>query len=63
MILYLLIAIALDLDVRWCAGDCSVLAGGARVPEVDALHVPRRDHANRQPQQRPTRRGVAGRVE
>lgn len=52
-----------DLDVRWRARDCTVLAGRTCVPEVDAIHVPGRHHANREPQQRSPGRGVAGRVE
>ena len=51
------------VDVRRAAGDRAVLARGPRVPQDDALLLPRRHRPRRQPQQRAPRRGLARRLE
>ena len=51
------------LDLRRRAPDSHLLPRGPRLPEVDALLVPRGHLQDREPQQREAGRGLAGRVE
>jgi hypothetical protein len=62
-IVYITLARGLGVDVRGHARDSAVLARGPRVPQDDAVLVPRRHRPRGQPQQRAPRRGVARRLE
>ncbi len=51
------------VDVSGHAAHSHVFARGPRFPQSDAVHVPRGNGQNHQPQQRAPRRGLDGRVE